>query len=118
MIEFGTHKRGSGLEPDGVQPNVRICFVQVHAMLRKELDSLKAKHKDMMAELKTYKDRVRGAVRLRHQGPSFQDGFLGRNFSFCWENEVQVCTCSQGNFRHMSFRCSVWRRSVYTRKSP
>ena len=28
-------------------------------MLRKELDSLKVKHKDMIAELKTYKDKVR-----------------------------------------------------------
>ena len=27
-------------------------------MLRKELDSLKVKHKDMIAELKTYKDKV------------------------------------------------------------
>ena len=32
--------------------------IQVHSMLRKELDSLKVKHKDMIAELKTYKDKV------------------------------------------------------------
>ncbi len=36
-----------------------VCsFPQVHTMLRKELESLKVKHKDMFAELKTYKDKV------------------------------------------------------------
>ena len=48
----------STVESRKLNNNFLITYLQVHTMLRKELDSLKTKHKDMIAELKTYKDKV------------------------------------------------------------
>ncbi len=57
---------------------LRACvLLQVHAMLRKELDSLKAKHKDMVAELKTYKDKVLLMILFRNCHKTECDLLLG-----------------------------------------